>query len=163
MPMLPRPISASLDKVARDAVGRDWALYATLLDHWREIVGEDYAQNTAPVKIVFPKGKKLDEKWASRRSGGTLHIRLPQGLTMEFSFLTDTIRARINGFFGYSAIEKVVFEPFYPEKPPVLAPEAPPLSAEAKESLAEDTKDIDNDELRDLLQQLGESMLSRTE
>jgi hypothetical protein len=115
----PRPLSSALSQVAREAIGKDWTLYATLLDHWREIVGEEYAKTASPVKISFPKGKKDGEKWAARgRTGGLLTIKLPQGLAMEFSFLSETLKTRINGFFGYPMIEKIAFEPYcVPKKP----------------------------------------------
>ncbi len=155
----PRPLSAALDKIARAAVGKDWSLYAALLEHWTEIVGEDYAKSAAPVKIGFPKGKSPDEKWAGRgRTGGVLTIRLPQGLVMEFSFLSETIRGRINGFFGYPAIEKLLFEAYYPTKTPKMPLEEPQLDASEKDTIKESLKHLENNELQDVLQNLGESI-----
>ncbi len=159
--LLPRPLQIALDKVARAAVGKDWPLYASLLDHWREIVGPEYAQIASPVKVAFPKGKKPDEKWANRREGGTLHIKLPQGLAMEFGFLSETIRARINGFFGYGAIARIVLEPFYSSEPPEKEAPPQPLSEDDKKALSQNVKDIENDELKDVLHQLGESVLTK--
>lgn len=161
MSFLPRPLSVSLDKIAREAIGRDWSLYAALLDHWREIVGEDYAKNTAPVKIAFPKGKKPDEKWAGRRTGGQLVIKLPQGLAMEFAFHTESIRARINGFFGYPAIEKLCFETYYPEYRPESPLESPRIDDSDKRIVSDSVESIDNNELKDALQRIGESIMSR--
>ncbi len=49
--------------------------------HWPEIVGEDYARVTTPVKISFPHGKPAAEKWANgQREDGILLVRLPQGI-----------------------------------------------------------------------------------
>ncbi len=160
-PALPRALSTSLDKIARSAIGKDWNLYAALLEHWREIVGQDYAQSASPVKIAFPRGKRPDEKWADKRADGTLYIRLPQGLAMEFGFHAETIRARINGFFGYEAIGRIVLETYYPEGRPAPREEPPPLSAEAKARLEQETEGIENDELREVLQELGESVANR--
>lgn len=157
---LPQNISRTIDAVARSALGKDWSLYATILDHWPEIVGVDYAKDTTPVKIVFPKGKKKDEKWAQgNRTGGILTIRLPQGLTFTFSHNTEQIKTRINNFFGYEAIGKIAFESFYPSpKAEKAAP--PPLTDLEKDTLQSHIKNIDNNELRDALERLGASVLA---
>lgn len=161
---LPSTLSNAIDQIARAALGKDWGLYAGLLQHWTEIVGQDYAKSTTPVKISFPRGKKTDEKWTGgRRGGGTLTIKLPQGLAMEFGFKTDQIRARINGFFGYDAIERIAFETYYPTDDKPYAPPPLPLSPAQEADLAQNTKDIEDEELRQALQNLGESVLTRGE
>jgi hypothetical protein len=159
--LLPRSLAATVDNVARQAIGKEWNLYAALLNHWREIVGEEYAQVTTPVKISFPQGKKADEKWAQgQRTDGILHIRLPQGLTMEFSFRTDQIRQRIASFFGYNVIARIAFEPYYKSEnssresyatEPGLTPAetAPPL---------QDIQNVSDEELRASLEGLGKAI-----
>lgn len=156
---LPPTLAASIDRVARKAIGKDWNLYASLIGHWREIVGEEYAQNTSPAKIVFPKGKKANQKWASQQaSGGSLTIRLPQGLTMEFNFISEQIKSRINDFFGYPAIDRIILEPHY-DAPKKVKPPKPPLSDSDKKALEKNIRTVENSELRDALQNLGESVL----
>jgi len=158
---LPQNISRAIDAVARSAVGKDWSLYAGLLDHWGEIVGPDYAKETTPVKITFPHGKKTEEKWTSgKRTGGTLTISLPQGLTMEFSHQSEQIRGRVNGFFGYPAIERITFKPFYPSGKRALPVELRPLTKAEQTTLLSQTESIENSELKEVLQQLGASVLA---
>ncbi len=151
-------MSTSIDSIARQAIGKDWNLYAALLQHWSEIVGEDYARSTTPVKISFPKGKPNEEKWAQgRRQDGTLHIRLPQGLVMEFTFLTEQVRQRIAAFFGYSAIARIVFEPYYGEaKTPSAAP--PPPDPALLANLNEVVQPIESEELRTALASFGAAL-----
>ncbi|MDD3182038.1 MAG: DciA family protein [Alphaproteobacteria bacterium] len=158
---LPRNIANSIDQIARTAMGKDWNLYASLLERWTEIVGPDYAQETTPVKISFPHGKKTDEKWAGgQRAGGTLTIRLPQGLSLAFTHHAEQVRSRINTFFGYEAIERITLKPFYPTHGKPLAPPQRTLSSQEIATLKEGTKDIENNELRDILEQLGTSVLA---
>ena len=158
---LPRSIATSVDKVAKQTIGKDWNLYAVLLNHWREIVGEEYAQVTTPVKIVFPQGKATSEKWAQgHRSDGVLHIRLPQGMAMEFTYLTDQIRQRIGSYFGYEVIARIVLDPFYGAPAPAKEVK-PPLPAPTPEQtawLTDGTKDIEDNELRDALKELGHAV-----
>ncbi|NTU77163.1 MAG: DUF721 domain-containing protein [Alphaproteobacteria bacterium] len=159
---LPRTLALSIDRVARQAVGKDWSLYAALLDHWSEIVGEDYARSTTPVKISFPKGKAEGEKWAGgKRAGGLLHIRLPQGLAMEFSFSTDQVRQRINSYFGYEAISRLAFEPYYAETAPFEVPSRPSLSPPVREELQKSLEPIENEDLRVALEAFGERVLEQ--
>lgn len=142
-----------IDKVARQAVGKDWSFYAALLTHWQEIVGADYASITTPSKITFPH-----QPTQQRRSGGTLFIRLPKGLSMEFSFKTDQIKQRINSYFGYDAIGKISFEPVYGanlDKKPQIAE----LDSETVAAIQEETKTIESSELQAALQSFGEAML----
>ncbi len=157
---LPQTIASTIHSIARTAMGKDWALYATLLNHWSEIVGQEYAKVTTPVKIVFPHGKKEGDKWANgNRTGGVLTIALPHGLTMEFAFLTETILSRINSFFGYPAIEKITLQGRYEEKPILATPAEPPaLSPHQQEDLLDKTKDVEDSELRSVLLDLGRSI-----
>ncbi|HAX90766.1 MAG TPA: hypothetical protein DCY07_00960 [Rhodospirillaceae bacterium] len=164
---LPRTIAGSIESIARAAMGKDWALYATLLNHWGEIVGQEYAGVTTPVKITFPQGKKTEEKWAQgHRTGGVLTISLPQGLAMEFSFLSDTMIARINSYFGYAAIGKIALQPHYGEDkdprlsapPPSNEEPAPSLSPQQIEELQEQMDGLENNELKEALLHLGQSI-----
>lgn len=80
---------------------------------------------------------------------------------MAFGFLSETIKTRINGFFGYEAISRIVLEPYYPTERPSQPLSEPLLSDSDKERLSQKTKDIENKELRDSLQQLGESVIRK--
>ena len=157
---LPRTVATAVDVIARQAFGKDWSLYAALLSHWSEIVGPDYARVTTPVKITFPKGKQPEDNHG-RRTGGTLHIRLPSGLVMEFNFLTDQIRQRITGFFGYDAIIRIVFEPFYGAEK--VKPVAAPKTADPAQlaALHEKAAMIEDEALREALEKLGKSVLEK--
>ena len=150
---LPRTISTSIDKIAREALGKDWALYAALLDHWPEIVGAEYARVSTPVKITFPPRQR-----EAQRTGGTLVIRLPKGLAMEFTFKIGQIRERISAYFGYEAISKIVFESIY-SVPQEERREPREPDPNALIALREGAKDIENGELREALESFGETVL----
>ncbi|MDD2325962.1 MAG: DciA family protein, partial [Alphaproteobacteria bacterium] len=157
---LPRTIATTIDRIAKEAVGKDWGLYAALIDHWTEIVGADYAKQTTPVKITFPRGKKPADQWAGRQTGGTLTVKLPQGLAMAFSHQTGIVIQRINGFFGYPAIERIALAPAYglTGTEPPLPP--PPLTPQEKEDLAATIAEVEDSDLKEVLETLGASILS---
>jgi len=156
---LPRTLATTVDGIARKVIGRDWNLYAALLSHWPEIVGEDYARVTTPVKISFPHGKTAAEKWANgRREDGILLVRLPQGLVMEFTYIADQIRQRIASYFGYNAIGRIVFDPHYGSES--AAPAVPDVDESSLTSpYQENLKDVENSELRTALEALGHAVM----
>ena len=150
---MPRAVALIVDKVARQSVGKDWSLYAALLAHWAEIVGPSYAEATTPVKVTFPL-----QPQQAQRSAGSLTIRLPKGLAMEFSFKSDLIRQRINGYFGYNAIARIVLEPGFGGKPP--RPAAPVLPNEQElASLRANVMPVVDTDLREALLSFGEALL----
>lgn len=152
---MPSALSKAVERIARRAVGKDWNLYAALLEHWQEIVGAEYARVAAPVKITFPHQPN-----AARRENGTLCLRLPKGLAMEMSFKSEQIRQRINGYFGYEAIGRIALDPVY-ETP--TAVEAPPIQtdAEAVALIHQAARGIEDEALRHALEGFGEAMLAR--
>ncbi len=145
---MPRAISQSVDRVARAAAGKDWNLYAALLDHWTEIVGSDYARVTTPVKLTFPHQPN-----EAKRSNGTLCIRLPKGLAMEFSFKSDVIIQRVNRYFGHTAISRISYEPVYENiQPPRAVMEPDPQTLAEISAAAEGVEDRS---LREALESFG--------
>jgi hypothetical protein len=149
---MPRNIASMIGQVARRAVGKDWDIYAALLERWTEIVGPEYAQATTPVKISFPH-QPLEPK----RRNGTLTVRLPRGLAMEFSFKADLMKQRINTYFGYDAIGKIAFDASYQTPPASKGKSAADPKALAK--VKEDASAIDNNDLREALESYGEAVL----
>ncbi|MDE2029954.1 MAG: DUF721 domain-containing protein [Alphaproteobacteria bacterium] len=147
-----RTIADAVDKVARQSAGKDWGLYAGLLDHWTEIVGPDYARVTTPVKVAFPY-----QPGEAQRKNGTLTVRLPKGLAMEFSFRSDVIRRRINAYFGYEAFARIVLD--NADIPPPVAKTVRPADPAAVEAVKEKVASIENKELREVLERFGEALL----
>lgn len=150
---MPRIIASAINAIARQTIGKDWLLYAALLDHWQEIVGQEYAEVTIPVKISFPH-----QPLEARRQNGTLTIRLPKGLAMEFSFKGELIKQRINGYFGYDAIARIAFDPV----PSITSPKPPSfaLSSDSQRLTTEALKEMPTGELRDALQSFGQTLFS---
>ena len=73
---------------------------ASVVSRWKEIVGERYGQVSLPESIRFPAGKK---------SGGTLTLLVEGAHAPLIQHLGPMIIERVNRFFGYEAVAKVVF------------------------------------------------------
>lgn len=148
----PRTLSNLVNHIARQAIGKDWNIYAALLEHWVEIVGQQYAAVTTPVKMTFPY-----QPQEARRAKGVLYVRLPKGLAMEFTFHVEPIRQRVNSYFGYEAIAKIVLEPVYRGKPTAKVTE--PLNAEMVQKIHQDVEGLENGELKEALAAFGCTLL----
>lgn len=73
---------------------------ASVVSRWKEIVGDRYGRVSLPESIRFPTGKK---------SGGTLTLLVEGAHAPLIQHLGPMIIERVNRFFGYEAINKVVF------------------------------------------------------
>lgn len=67
---------------------------AELISWWPDIVGEAYAGCTAPERIRWPRDGRA----------ATLVVRCDPALALQFSYETDRVRERLNGYFGYPAV-----------------------------------------------------------
>src|SRR6476619_4512587 len=116
----------------------------SIVSRWADIVGERYARVSCPESIKFPTGKK---------AGGVLTLMVDGAHAPLIQHLTPMIVDRVNRFFGYSAINRIVFRQ---GKLPAQAPrpERPQLRPVPKE-LGEGLREIADPELRHCLESLA--------
>ncbi len=117
---------------------------SSIVSRWAEIVGERYAKVSSPESIRFPQGKK---------AGGALTLLVEGAHAPLIQHLAPLITERVNRFFGYAAINRIIFRQ---GKPPAPAPsiQRPPLRAVPKE-LGEGLREIVDPELRACLESLA--------
>ena len=100
-----------------------------VVSRWAEIVGERYAKVSTPESVRFPQGK---------RSGGTLTLTVVGAHAPLMQHLTPLIVERVNRFFGYAAVDKIVVRQGRVdtvERP--VRPEPKPIPRELGEGLRE--------------------------
>jgi len=149
---LPRPLSASVHQIAGQTIGRDWDIYATLLGHWKEIVGEELAEMTTPVRINFPRIK------GNNRSDGTLVLRTPRGLALEIQHKIGQIQARLNAFMGHGAIARIVLEHDTSGKAHRVEEPEFQLPPQDAERIEKEVNGINDPELRTAAEALGQAI-----
>ena len=117
---------------------------SAIVSRWAEIVGERYARVSCPESIKFPTGKK---------AGGVLTLMVDGAHAPLIQHLTPMIVERVNRFFGYAAMNRIVFRQ---GKPPATTPrpERPKLRPVPKE-LGEGLREITDPELRQCLESLA--------
>ena len=94
----PRPLAASLGALSKRALGRRGFAEAGLITEWDTIVGPELAAASRPDRLTFPPG---------RRDGGTLRLTVAGPVATELQHLEPVVRERINGYFGYRAVERI--------------------------------------------------------
>src|SRR5437868_1832052 len=117
---------------------------SSIVSRWGEIVGQRYAKVSSPESIRFPAGKK---------AGGVLTLLVEGAHAPLIQHLTPMIIDRVNRFFGYAAINRIVFRQ---GKAPAPAPrpERPKLGPVPKD-LGEGLREIADPELRACLESLA--------
>ncbi|MFL6766009.1 MAG: DUF721 domain-containing protein [Sphingomicrobium sp.] len=116
----------------------------SIVSRWPEIVGERYAKVSSPESIKFPAGAK---------AGGVLTLMVDGAHAPLIQHLTPMIVDRVNRFFGYAAINRIVFRQGRP-RAPAPKPERPQLRPVPKE-LGEGLREIADPELRLCLESLA--------
>lgn len=152
-----------VDRLTKSMLGRHGFVHGTIATKWPDIVGDDIARHTQPEKIVFSRDGV---------SGGTLHLRCASGaFATEIQHLEPQILDRINAFFGYNAIVRIkLSQAPLPARPGRRASKSanpsgtnldPEQAKEVENTVAKTVQTVDDDELREALGRLGQSILGR--
>lgn len=98
--LFPKQLGEEINRIVKPVYQQNGFSEHRLLTEWSKVVGADLARYSAPKKLVFPKGK---------RDQGTLHISVFPGRALELQHMLPIILERIASYFGYNAVQKLVF------------------------------------------------------
>jgi hypothetical protein len=140
----PRAAGELIGDIGGQSFRRFGFVQSSIVSRWPEIVGERYAKASCPESIKFPAGRK---------SSGVLTLMVDGAHAPLIQHLTPMIIERVNRFFGYAAINRIVFRQ---GKRPAPEPKAdrPQLRAVPKE-LGEGLREVADPELRACLESLA--------
>lgn len=140
----PRAAGELVDEVGGVAFRHFGFVQSAIVSRWADIVGERYAKVSSPESIRFPAGRK---------SGGVLTLLVEGAHSPLLQHLSPLIIERVNRFFGYVAIDRVVFRQ---GRPPGQRPEPPrPQLRPVPKELGEGLRQIADPELRACLEALA--------
>lgn len=146
-----RSLSALAGPIARKALGKRFAALGALLENWPNIVGADLAHRAQPDKLDFPHGE---------RQGGVLTIRAASADALELQHETPRILERLNGHFGYRAIDRIKLIQAPLNRPESKsAKRSKPVSPEESAVIAIALSTVENPSLRHHLEQMAEALL----
>jgi len=140
----PRAAGELVGEIGGQSFRRFGFVQASIVSRWGEIVGDRYAKASCPESIKFPTGKK---------AGGVLTLMVDGAHAPLIQHLTPMIVERVNRFFGYAAINRIVFRQGRPPAP-TPKPERPTVRPVPKE-LGEGLREIADPELRACLESLA--------
>lgn len=151
-------LAKSVNPLLRNILGERGMIFMELLNSWEQIIGKQQARYCLPQNVTFKKGE---------RTGGCLNVAVLSGaFAMEIQQQQRQIIERVNSFLGYPAIDKIkIFQSGNPEnflidKKPIDKMKKKVVSKEDESYITELIKDINNDELRHVLQNIGRSVFS---
>jgi len=153
-----RAFSSAAMPLVRKILGKKAFVIADLLAFWHQIVGEETAAYSTPLKADFKKNEKTD---------GVLHVAVPNGaFALELQHRERFVIDNINSYFGYRLIGKiriiqdgsfhkhVLNEINQPTQKKVL------VSFDEQNYISNLTEDIIDPELKETLERLGKSVFN---
>src|SRR3546814_16263942 len=115
-------ISEVANGIIDPVLARRAGISTALLGSWDEIAGEEFADCTRPEKIGWPRQGGFDD--GSGYQPGVLTIACEGARALFLAHAQGELLARINGFFGFSAVRLIRTVP----KPVQhAAPRPPPI------------------------------------
>lgn len=146
-------LGRTLMPFARHLLGAKGFVGADIALHWREIVGDDLAEYSMPLKIDFLRGEK---------NNGVLSIEVPSGgFALELQHREKFIVEKVNAYFGYAAIARTKilqnnnfkFNEAAGDKCERVQKTL--VTAEEEIYIKQLSEDVQNTELQDVLYRLG--------
>ncbi|MET0375856.1 MAG: DciA family protein [Rhizorhabdus sp.] len=144
-----RSVADMLPDVGRAAFRRFGFVQSSVVSRWPEIVGERYAKLSVPESIRFPQGTRAD---------GILTLLVEGAHGTMLQHVAPTIIERVNRFFGYSAVARVVIRQGSCAAPASRV--APPSLKSAPVDLGDSLRTVADPELRACLESLAGALVA---
>lgn len=141
----PRAAGELLADVGGQSFRRFGFVQSSIVSRWSEIVGDRYAKVSLPESIRFPAGRK---------AGGVLTLLIEGAHAPLIQHLSPLITERVNRFFGYAAINRIVFRQGKIPATDAPRPQRPNLRPVPRE-LGEGLREVADPELRACLESLA--------
>jgi hypothetical protein len=151
---LPSSLGKVLQSIASSFTSKQGFVWAAILQDWPQVVGDVYKDMVLPTKLQFPKGKNTE---------GTLSVLVENsGAALLVQHLQPLILERVNRYFGYKALTKMVMrQGFFPKKTELIlsSPKKErPLTNEEKEEIQSLLQTFPEGPLRETLESFAESL-----
>lgn len=152
----PQQIADVANGLIDPVLARRAGINTALLGSWAEIAGPQFADCTRPEKIAWPRRDDLGE---GRHQPGVLTVACEGSRALFLTHAQGELIARINGFFGFSAIRqlRIVQKPVSPQP---KGRQLRPLDAIASAKLDDMVDGMEDGKLKEAILRLGRGVLS---
>lgn len=148
----PRSLASLTRPLARRAIGRKRATaLGTMLLDWTLIVGPEWAEKATPDRLSRP---------SSGNAGSILTLRIAGADALEVQHQAPQLVERINGYFGYRAVDRIRLVQG-PHRPRAAAAPRPLLSPDDRRAIDSAVAGVADDGLRGSLAELGAALHRR--
>lgn len=142
-----------VDTILDRAIRAKGFAQAEVVKRWRDIVGEDLARVTVPLRLRFPRGARMD---------GTLVIRAEGAFSPILQHREQQIISRVNSHFGFKAVARISIEQGpLPRTAPPRRPTVRKLDQNEQKRLDALVGEAGESEVRAALRRLGEAVLGK--
>ena len=152
-------ISEIANRLIDPVLAKRAGINTLLLGSWDEIAGEEFADCTRPEKITWPR-RASEMAGEGGYQPGVLTVACEGARALFLTHAQGELIQRINGFFGFPAINqmRIVQKPV--AAPPKRSRKPKPLTGARARHLEELVGGIESDALKAALTRLGTAVLS---
>ena len=93
-----KQIGDTLPKILKTKLKKANFVDISVIENWKEIVGDDIAKHCWHIKITFSNENNLNSK---------IIIKVERGWSLEIEYKNQEIIEKLNQYFGYKAISKI--------------------------------------------------------
>tara|TARA_B100000780_G_C21072161_1_gene431482 strand:+ start:465 stop:938 length:474 start_codon:yes stop_codon:yes gene_type:complete len=150
-----RPVSEATAKITNQVCGRKYIALGRILSQWTEIVGPELATKVQPSAIKYRKYKQRP-----KNPDAVLEIATSSAYATKLHYQKDLILERINQVFGEQWISGIRFinvAPNTADRPRIK--KTPVLTPDEKKYISETLDYITDIEVRNRLENFGQSLL----
>jgi hypothetical protein len=155
----PRPLADFLDVCLSPSLAAQGFATSDIIVAWPDIVGERLAAFTQPLKIEW-KRKAPHADPEARPDPATLVIRVESAFALELQHLAPTIIDRVNTYYGWRCIGKLVLKQGPVRRVEKKRPAPPVLSQADRDKVGRAVEPIEEEPLRAALDRLGQAIVS---
>ena len=155
---LARPLAEFLDACLSPSLAAQGFATSDVIMAWPDIVGERLAAFTQPLKIEWRRKAPHADPQA-RPDAATLVVRVESAFALELQHLAPAIIDRVNTYYGWRCIGKLVLKQGPVRRPEKKRPPARTLSPADREKVSAALEPIAEERLRAALDRLGQAVV----
>ena len=103
---IPQKLSQTIGKINKKLISKFGKQEFIINSNWKEIVGDFFFDYSEPIRIDNIGNNLNNEDNSSTK--GVLHVNVSGPAALDFMHLNDKIIEKINSYFGYKTVSKIV-------------------------------------------------------